>query len=159
VIYGGQEGSIRDVARLDHVDLRIEPSSRNDTCGGNFDLRPAQEDRLTLFAHDIPGLLRPGGRGLRIHEFALRWPEACPAFFTHGIQCERCSDVDVHGFDGSPARTGDDLPTILLKQVRGASIRDSVARVGTSTFLSAPESTDVRLDQPHFPVSPGSPGH
>jgi hypothetical protein len=144
VIYGQKEGSIRNLS-LDGISLRINASPKNDSCGGNFDLRPAADDRYTLFAHDIPGLYACGVENLRIHEFTLTWAEGLPDFFSHAIECESFSGLRIDGFTGRQARPGDSIAAVCLRQGRDAVIQNCIAVAGTATFLSHSRVTDARV--------------
>jgi hypothetical protein len=144
VVYGVKESPIRNLT-LDGVSLRIEPSGKNDTCGGNFDLRPVADDRYSLFAHDIPGLYACHVEKLEVRNFTLDWPADLPAFFTHGIHCEFFDGVEINGFRGRQAQIGgNDKAAIHLSVGRDALIRNCTAAKGTGKFLSHAQVTDVR---------------
>ena len=51
-------------AELSQADFAMSKIAANETYGGNFDLRPAHADRVSVFEHDIPGLFAGRSKGL-----------------------------------------------------------------------------------------------
>ena len=135
LLYGCAESVIENLL-FEHVHLTIVPGPFNETYGGNFDLRPADNEANALFAHDECGLYARYVRGLRIHDCTLTWADGLPDYFTHAIQCEQCEQVEIDGFVGRQAQRESTHAAIALNETRHVSIRHCTATRGTGTFLS-----------------------
>lgn len=144
VVYGDREQPIRDLM-LSNVHLKLRASTLNDGVGGNFDLRPAGEDRYTLFAHDIPALYAGHVENMRVKDFEVAWDEGFPDFFTQGIMCEAFQGLHVEGFRGRQARPGQGVAAIALLEGRDVVIRDCRAMPGTGVFLESRDIKGTRL--------------
>lgn len=144
VVWGQPDRMIRGLS-FQGIQLRLVPGPLNDALGGNFDLRPAFPDERTLFAHDIPGLYARCVEGLRISDFTLEWRGEFPPFFTHGIECEQFSGLDVDGFEGRQASVGSGHAAMALREGTGFSIRNCRAAPGTEVFLVQDSVSGPRL--------------
>jgi hypothetical protein len=133
VLWASEPGQIEDL-ELDGVRLGIRPGPLSESYGGNIDVRPAAPLAEGVFSRDIPGLIARNVHGLAVRDFDLRWEEGLPEFFTHGIECEDVQGLLIEGFTGRQAHAAG--AAIVLRRVRGVTIRDSRARPGTDFFLT-----------------------
>lgn len=92
VIYSEPAGHVRDM-RLSDVDLHLRDSRLNAAVGGNLDLRPVLDPGRAVFAHDLPGLLAVGARGLRLDNLHLTRDDDVPAWVTTPIALRDCPDA------------------------------------------------------------------
>ncbi len=99
LVYGQQESRMENI-RFNNVQLKIINGVETIAYGGNFDLRPAADEKQRLFEHDIPGIYAQFVDGLVIRDFTLDWGEHLPGFFTHGIECVGVKKLSIDGFDG-----------------------------------------------------------
>jgi polygalacturonase len=134
VIWGSQNSIIEDLV-FDNVKVKIINSPLNASYGGNFDLRTSADFKTALFKHDIPALYATNVAGLKIIGFETKWEDNLPDFFNHSIWCENCSNVVIDGFSGRQAHINDQRAAILLENVNGAIVRNSIAAPGTGIFL------------------------
>lgn len=136
IVVWAADGAVMREVSLSDVRLRITESPINDQYGGNFDLRPAADDRFTVFSHDIPGLFARGVERLSIDGFRLVWAGDLSDVFGHGIECEYVKGLVISGFHGRQALLAEGgAAAISLRDVRDATVRDCRASSGTSTFL------------------------
>ena len=106
-VYGTEESVIEDVSFTD-VNFRMADGKLNAIGGGNFDLRPVLDPKLSLFSHDIPGLYAQYVKNLRIEDFTLSWDSMKESYFTNGIEVNHFDGVDIVRFrgTGSPGNSG-----------------------------------------------------
>ncbi len=135
VVYGHEAGSIANVS-FDNVRLHIRKSPLNASYSGNFDLRPAYDNRFAIFRHDIPAFFARNVAGCAISRFKVTWDNELPEFFDHAISCEQFDGLVVDGFQGRQPHRNDPRAAIALKEGRNVIIRNCIAAPGTGTFLS-----------------------
>jgi len=138
VVYGCEKSIVEGLSFRD-VKVRIRNSPLHETYGGNFDLRSSADLSSALFAHDIPAMYCRCVGGLEIHGFEVEWAAGLPDFFTHGLQIENFSDLEIDGFRGGPAHGSSGNAAISLSKGRGISIRNCKASAGTAVFLAHSE--------------------
>ncbi|HXN50146.1 MAG TPA: glycosyl hydrolase family 28-related protein [Bryobacteraceae bacterium] len=138
LIYGTKESPVRDIG-FDRVRLRIHAprAAVARGAGGNFDLRwTATSLAGAVFAHDIPAVYCRYLAGLKVRGFELEWDRNLPDYFSNALSCEDFSGLDLEDFSARQAAADAPQPVILLRNGVGVSIRGSVARAGSGTFLS-----------------------
>lgn len=160
-------GQIRNVT-FDDVRVRVGRGPNSDTWGGNVDMRPTRDPKLSLFERDLPALLALHTDRLAVRNLTVEWADDVPAFFTHAIEAESFRELVVEGFRGRQAQKAGSA--IRLVGGEDAIVRNSRATAGTDTFVEATEVTgravftgnDVRAARrPAVPASfarPGGPG-
>ena len=99
-VFGTEESVIEDVSFSD-VRFHVVDGKLNDVSGGNFDLRPVMDPKLSLFSHDIPGFYAQYVKNLRIEDFDLSWDAMKESYFTNGIEVNHFEGVDLVRFHGS----------------------------------------------------------
>jgi hypothetical protein len=117
VLYGREDSKLRDIG-FDHVRLRIESGPETLASGGNFDLRPADDPREQLFAHEVPGVFARHVHGLDLHHVRLWWGDGLPEFFTHGLQCESVDDLHLFQNDLPPNPSSPEAKTHCFDDTR-----------------------------------------
>ncbi len=138
VVYGHERGDISNLS-FDNVRLHVRESGRNAAYGGNFDLRPAYDNRFAIFRHDVPAFFARNVAGCTIDRFEVTWvtwDAVMPEFFDHAILCEQFDGLVIDGFQGRQPHMNDPRAAIALKNGRDAIIRNCIAAGGTGTFLS-----------------------
>jgi len=138
LIYGTKDSPVRDIG-FDRVRLRIhaprEAVARG--AGGNFDLRwTATSLAGAVFAHDIPAVYCRYLAGLKVRGLDIEWDRDLPDYFSNALFCEDFSGLDLEDFSARQATPDRAQAAIVLRNGAGVSIRGSVARAGTTTFLS-----------------------
>ncbi|WP_308635476.1 glycoside hydrolase family 28 protein [Paenibacillus silvisoli] len=135
VLYGSEERPIENVT-FQHVRMLVKSGPLQESFGGNLDFRPALDDHLKVFSHDIPALYAKHVKGLAIHGFDLEWSDDLPDFVQNGLDIEAFEDVTIDGFKGRQPQLEGDGAAIRLANGRQATIRNSVAKAGTTRFGS-----------------------
>jgi polygalacturonase len=129
-VFGTEESVIEDVT-FDNVTLHMTDSPLNDIAGGNFDLRPVLDPKLSLFAHEMPGFYGQWVRDLRIRGFDLSWDPTPQPFFSHGMEITNFERVTIDDFQGTSAPGNASVFPILLRDGKGYEIRSE----GTSVHM------------------------
>ncbi|SFJ80043.1 hypothetical protein SAMN02799624_06018 [Paenibacillus sp. UNC496MF] len=83
-----------------------------------------------------PALYAKHVKGLRIRGFELEWAGVMPAYCRSGLGIEWFADVTIEGFRGRQPRP-DEGAAIVLRDGRGAVVRNSAAAPGSARFLHA----------------------
>jgi len=133
-LYAFHKNSIQNI---DFTNIRhyFKNSPFNNVRGGNFELRPAFDNKYAVFKHDIPALYAKGVTGLRISQYDLDCDKDLPEFYTNAIFCEDFKDVRIDGFSGTKLNPGSDHAIILLQNGEDATIVNCKAKFGTNVFL------------------------
>jgi polygalacturonase len=138
VVYGCQQSVIQGLSFRD-VKVRIRNSPLHQSYGGNFDLRASSDPATALFAHDIPAMYCHYVDGLEIHGMEVEWAAGLPKFFTHALQVENFSNLEIEGLRAGPAHEEGGNAAIALSKGSGISIRNCQAGTGTGVFLAHSE--------------------
>jgi polygalacturonase len=144
IVYGCEQSIIKDLLFQD-VKVRINNSPLQASYGGNFDLRGCRDVATAVFSHDIPAFYCRYADGVKIDCLEVEWAAGLPSFFSHGIQCENFSNVDIDGFCGGPAHQDGGKAAIALSKGGKVSIRNSRAARGTGVFVSVADVFDCGL--------------
>jgi hypothetical protein len=144
VVYGCPQSVVKDLV-FEDVKLRINNSPLQESYGGNFDLRASRDVAKAVFAHDIAALYCRDVDGLEIRGLDIQWAEGLPRFFSHGIEIENFTNVDIDRFVGGPAHKDGGLAAIALSKGSGIAIRDCKAAKGTGVFVSLEGVSDCGL--------------
>ncbi|MBC7886448.1 MAG: right-handed parallel beta-helix repeat-containing protein [Ferruginibacter sp.] len=100
LVYGSAESIIEDV-RFDNITFDLTDSKLNAVGGGNIDLRGAMREQEQLFARDIPGLLVQYVKNFLISDFKLVWSQTRMPYFTHGIEANNFTNLEIRNFTGT----------------------------------------------------------
>ena len=144
LVYGMEDNKIENVL-FDQVQFELLNSPLNLLYGGNIDLRPVYMKDKQIFKYDSPGLYCRQVKGLVIKDFNLISTQALPAFFHHGIWVEDFEDLQIDGFRGKQTGVGGNDAAIVLTHGSGVTIRNCVAKKGTSLFLKLSGVTNEGL--------------
>ncbi len=66
----------------------------------------------------------------------IEWDRNLPDYFSNALSCEDFEGLDLEDFSARQAASVSPQAVISLRNGAGVSIRSSVARTGTATFLS-----------------------
>ena len=128
VVYGSPESVIENIA-FEGLSLRVRKSPLGAVAGGNFDMRPVQDESLQLFAHDIPAIFAQDVRGLTIRDVTVAWDAVTEPFFTNGIEVHRFDGLVIEGFRGTGAPAHPGAFPVLLRDGKGYSGDVSPGRI------------------------------
>ncbi|MGA9293730.1 MAG: glycosyl hydrolase family 28 protein, partial [Ignavibacteriaceae bacterium] len=70
LIYGTDESIIKNIS-FEDITFKLKDSPLNPVCGGNFDLRPAIDPKLTMFSHDIPAFYAKYVKNIKLDNFEV----------------------------------------------------------------------------------------
>jgi len=118
LVYGTKESVIEDVS-FEDVDFRLDDSPLNPVAGGNFDFRPVFDQRLSLFAHDIPAFFAQHVKTLRLRDVSVEWGNVKEPYFTHAVEVTDYEDVVIDGLRGDASPASRDRPPVCLRNGRG----------------------------------------
>ncbi|OHB64106.1 MAG: hypothetical protein A2168_03530 [Planctomycetes bacterium RBG_13_50_24] len=144
VIWAQEPGRIEDVT-FDQLRLHVRKGPLSTSYGGNIDLRPAFDPNWAIFRHELAGIFCRGADGFNLHQIDIRWDAAGPEYYTSALWCEHTSRVVIDGFCGRQPNSEEAHAAIILDSVRGATVRNSQAAEGTSTFLMHRDLTKAGL--------------
>jgi hypothetical protein len=147
VAYGDEQSWIRNLT-FDQVRFHIRAPRKKvaELVGGNFDFRwTAQQLSRAVFQHDIPALYARYVDGLDVHGLQVEWGKDLPEYFSDAIEGEDLRNFRLARFAGSEEKEKAGRAAIVLRRSKGASVTDSRALPGTSTFLRLEEVTGEGL--------------
>jgi polygalacturonase len=117
LVYGTKESVIEDVS-FEDVDFRLRDSPLNPVAGGNFDFRPVFDQRLSLFAHDIPAFFAQHVRNLRLRDVSVEWGDVKEPYFTHAVEVTDYEDVVIDGLRADASPGSRDRSAVRLRNGR-----------------------------------------
>jgi len=124
ILYGSKESILEDIS-FDNVQIMILKGHRTNNNAGNFDLRPTNDRKLSIFKHDIPALYAKYVHGLTVKDFKVQWDSSLPGYFTHAISCDHFQQLVIDGFTGSAGpNTAVDESVIDLSEGKDAVIKN-----------------------------------
>ena len=94
VIYSDEPDHISNIS-FDKMTLQISNSKLNEGYGGNLDLRPVYKKELSIFKHDLAGILAKDVNGLNIDFCTIKFEEEIPDFFKAAIHAQNCKNVNI----------------------------------------------------------------
>ncbi|MDB6095509.1 MAG: hypothetical protein JWM32_3071 [Verrucomicrobia bacterium] len=138
IVVVGEPANPVENLTFENVRLRLRTGPLQASFGGNYDLRPAADERRQVFAHAIAGLHADHVRNLAVRGLDLEGDEGLPDFFRDGIHVENFEEVTIDGFRDRVERSPGlgRGSSIRLERGRGASLRHASA-LGTSPLLVA----------------------
>jgi hypothetical protein len=141
ILYGFHKNSIQNI---DFINIRhyFKNSSNNAERGGNFELRPAFDNKYSVFEHAIPAFYAKNVKGLRILQYELESDINLPQFYTNAIFCEDFSDIKIDGFSGTKLNQGEMYSVIQLENGDDATVVNCKAKPGTNIFLEQKNVTN-----------------
>jgi hypothetical protein len=133
-LYAFHKNSIQNI---DFTNIRhyFKNSPINDARGGNFELRPAFDNKYAVFKHDIPAFYAKNVKGLQISQYDLECDKDLPQYCTNAIFCEDFSDIKIDGFYGTKLNPGENHAVIHLENGEDATIINCKAKPGSNIFL------------------------
>ncbi|MFZ0454610.1 MAG: glycosyl hydrolase family 28 protein [Ignavibacteriaceae bacterium] len=114
LIYGTAGSIIKNISFEDVV-FKLKESPLNPVCGGNFDLRPAIDPKLTMFSHDIPAFYAKYVKNIKLDNVEIKWGSVKESYFTNGIEFSDFENISIDNYTGDPAPSNIDSAAILLK--------------------------------------------
>ena len=134
VLYGYHENAIQNID-FQNVRHYFKNSPLNDMRGGNFELRPAFDNKFSLFKHDIPAFYAKNVRDLSISNYTVDRDDGLPAYCTNAIFCEDFLNISITGFHGRPLSQNIGYAAIHLENGEGATIIGSTTTGNVETLL------------------------
>jgi hypothetical protein len=142
VVAGCADSVIEDVT-FDRITEKLTDGPLVRSFGGNFDLRPALDESLKIFRHDIPALYADHVKNLTVRHFDVDRDPALPDFVRNGLQIENFDGLKVDGFDDRslPPRGNGPGIAISLRDGRKVAIIDCAGTLDDRAFVSAEKIT------------------
>lgn len=94
LVYSDEKDNISNIS-FNRMTLNVTNSKLNDGYGGNFDLRPAYKNELSIFKHDIAGIFAKDVNGLDVDFCEIHFSGGLPDYFIGAIQAENCKKVNI----------------------------------------------------------------
>ncbi|HEY4323285.1 MAG TPA: glycosyl hydrolase family 28 protein [Mucilaginibacter sp.] len=141
VIYGSNESSIRDI-RFDNMQLTLTTGPFTAANAGNFDLRPTNDTKISIFKHDIPAIYAGRVNGLTIKDVEIRWDSALPPYFTNAVYCEHFNNLVIDDLSGSAGPTSPGTEAVIslhngkIVSIKDVKVIDQSANMATHKLLS-----------------------
>ncbi|HEY5078487.1 MAG TPA: glycosyl hydrolase family 28 protein [Opitutaceae bacterium] len=138
VVAGCSDSPIEDVV-LEGISQRMSDGPLVRSYGGNFDFRPAADESLRVFKHDIPALYASHVKNLTIRHFTVDRDPALPDFVRDGLDVEDFDGLTVDGFEHRQLPPNGNAPGIAvrLRDGRRAAISNCAGGLGDASFVSA----------------------
>jgi len=139
IVVSGCEDSAIEGVTFDRISLKLKDGPLLRSFGGNFDFRPAIDDRLKVFQHDIPALYGNRVRNLTIRHFGVDREGPLPDFFRYGIEVESFDGLIVDDFHDRllTLHERDAKAAIRLRNGRKAAISNCAGKLEDSRFVAA----------------------
>ena len=134
VLYGYNEHSIQNI-NFHNVRHYFKKSPLNDMRGGNFELRPAFDNKYSVFKHDIPAFYAKNVRDLTISDYTVDRDDGLPEYCSNAIFCEDFLNIQITGFRGRSLNSNQEYPVIQLENGVGANVTGCTATGDNNTFL------------------------
>ncbi|MFZ0455553.1 MAG: hypothetical protein WAM24_17540, partial [Ignavibacteriaceae bacterium] len=135
LIYGTDESIIKNIS-FEDITFKLKDSPLNPVCGGNFDLRPAIDPKLTMFSHDIPAFYAKYVKNIKLDNFEVKWDSVKEPYFTNGIEFSDFDNISIDNYTGDPAPSNKDAAAVFLKNGNKYRILNSGTFRTASKFLS-----------------------
>jgi len=126
IVYGRNESRIENIT-FENISLSIKKGSETMSYGGNFDLRPAADNKLQIFEHDIPGIYAQHVTNLSIKGFNLTWDPELPDFFTNAVEINNFDGVFINDMSGTSFPGSKDKFDIRLSDGKGFRLINSIS--------------------------------
>jgi polygalacturonase len=108
-VSGSPASTIRNV-RLENVDVTLDRWTKYK--GGIWDNRPTKT-QTDLEPHGTPGYAIRYASGVTVKSSRIAWGDNRPDYFTHALEAENTTDLDLTDFSGSAAHPGRDSDLAL----------------------------------------------
>jgi hypothetical protein len=141
IVVTGCDDSIVEDVTFDRISLKLRDGPLLRPFGGNFDYRPAADDHLKVFKHDIPALFGNRVKNMKIRNFTVDREKSLPDFFRYGMDVENFDGLVIDGFDDKQfqPRSQDSKPAIRLHKGRNVTLSNCAAKLEDSRFVAADE--------------------
>jgi hypothetical protein len=108
-VSGSPASTIRNV-RLENVDVTLDRWTKYK--GGIWDNRPTKV-QTDLEPHGTPGYAIRYASGVTLKSSRVAWGDNRPDYFTHALEAENATDLDLTDFSGAAAHPGRDSDVAL----------------------------------------------
>jgi polygalacturonase len=135
LLYSSKEGKIEDISFRD-ISVHINNSAKNATCGGNFDLRPATDPKLTLFRHDIPAFYSENVQDVQLHNVNVSWDDVTEPYFTNGMEFNGFDNILIEDCKVNAAPHSKNSAAISLENGKKYKIINSYTESAKTKLLS-----------------------
>jgi hypothetical protein len=138
VVAGCEDSAIEDVT-FEGISQRLNDGPLVRSYGGNFDFRPAADEGLNVFRHDIPALHADHVRNLVVRHFEVDRGPSLADFVRNGLEIEDFDGLTVDGFNDRqlpPSGNGPGV-AISLRRGRKVAITNCAGTLEDKGFVSA----------------------
>ncbi len=135
LIYGTEESIIKNIS-FEDITFKLNESPLNPVAGGNFDLRPAIDPKLTMFSHDIPAFYAQYVQNIKLDNFEIKWDSVKEPYFTNGLEFSHFENISIYNFSGAPAPFNNNAAAVSLEDGSKYRIVNSYASKRDVKFLS-----------------------
>jgi polygalacturonase len=137
VVAGCKDSVIEDVT-FDRISQKLTDGPLVRSFGGNFDYRPAVDESLKVFKHDIPALYADHVKNLTIRHFDVDRDLSLPDFVRKGLEIENFDGLTVDGFNDRqfPPNGKGESVAIYLRNGRKVTISNCAATLEDKSFVS-----------------------
>jgi hypothetical protein len=139
IVVSGCEDSTVEGVTFDRISLKLKDGPLVRSFGGNFDYRPAVDDQLKVFKHDIPALYGNRVKNMTVRHFAVDREGSLPDFFRYGLEVENFDGLVIDGFDDRQFQPHkqDSRAAIRLHSGRKVTLSNCAASLEESRFVAA----------------------
>ena len=134
LLFGTRESIIDNISFKD-IEFKLDESPLNPVCGGNFDLRPAIDQKYSMFKHDIPAFYAEYVKDVKINDFEIKWGNVEESYFTNGIEFSHFENISINNYIGDPAPSNKNAAAISIEDGKQYRILNSYPIRSDSKFL------------------------
>jgi hypothetical protein len=98
IVVAGCDDSVIEDVTFEGISQRVNDGPLVRSYGGNYDFRPAADERLNVFKHDIPALHADHVKNLTIRHFEVDRGPSLAEFVRNGLEIEDFEGLTVDGF-------------------------------------------------------------
>jgi hypothetical protein len=137
VVAGCKDSVIEDVT-FDRITQKLTNGPLVRSFGGNFDCRPAVDESLKVFKHDIPALYASHVKNLTIRNFETDRDPSLPDFVRNGLEIENFDGLTVDDFNDRtlPPNAAGPGVAISLRNGRGLRLSNCASTLQDRAFAS-----------------------
>jgi polygalacturonase len=115
VVWADKEDDIQNLL-FENFKILIKESPIAELFGVNFDLRPTNSTKTSIFEHDIPGIFARHVNGFLLKDVSVAWSGKLLTFYSYALECENVKGLVLERFSGKATQPS--LPAYNLKNTK-----------------------------------------